>query len=66
MSAIREELGHKFEEYRAKAADSVFSWDRIGMYDRDELLALIWWLYEDRKRARQNLRPELELTDVAG
>ena len=66
MSAIREDLGYEFEEYRAKAADSVFCWDRIGTYDRDELLALIGWLYEDIKRTRENLRPELELTAVAG
>lgn len=64
MSAIREELGHLFEEYRANADDAQFCWDRIGTYNRDELLALIWWLCEDRKREREMpAKPASELVE---
>lgn len=37
----------------AKGAESYFLGERIGDFDKDELLALIWWIHEKEEQATE-------------
>lgn len=60
MSLLRESLGAEFDQYKADAAASKWMFQSIGDMDRDELLALIGWMGEERLREQAQHRHDVE------